>query len=205
MRTMLICMISISLPLVSFQMSGQSASEPQNVGQTSPVREIPNRPTEDWNRVRDLAHDEEINVWASRNRHVRCLFTGATDDYLFCEPASSAWHNSGGEYRFSRADVDKVRLEQGEHHFKTTVGVMALLGTIAGAAVNPGKNNGGERAIGALAGGLVGGFAGIIIAGPIAMLMPGHLVYQRPHARRTSQARTRTPGSLDTPAPREAQ
>jgi hypothetical protein len=157
------------------------------------------RSSEDWNRVRALTHDEEINVFASGNRHVRCLFARATDDYLLCEPAFSRWHSSGGEYRFDRADVDKIRLEQGEHNFRTTVGVMALVGTVGGAAATN-TGNGGDRVIGGLAGGLAGMFAGIIIAGPVALFTPGHLVYERPRvtrkARNVAHSRAAQPSHL---------
>jgi hypothetical protein len=178
------------------QSPSQPASLPDAAARSVSDHEAPNRPSEDWDRVRTLAHDEEINVWASHNRHVRCLFTGATDDLLFCEPRYNP--QDVGEYRFDRADVDKVRLEQGEQRFKTTVGVMALLGTIAGAALNPGKNNVGERALGGLAGGLVG-------AGPVVMLIPGHLIYERPRAPKTSHAKARAPRSSDVRPPQEAQ
>lgn len=209
MRHLLIfSVVMILLIVMAFAAGGQTPSQPAPLPDTTaalpaPDRESTSRPSEDWNRVRTLEHDEEINVWASHNRHVRCLFTGATDDLLFCEPRFS--RQGMGEYRFDRGDVDKIRLEQGEQHFKATVGVMALLGTIAGAAVNPGKNNGGERAIGGLAGGLAGAFAGIIIAGPVALFMPGHLVYERPRAPKTSHAKAPAPRPFDTRLPQEAQ
>lgn len=156
------------------------ASQATDSAQAPVLLTAPTRSSDDWNRLRELAHQEEINVWASRNRHVRCLFSGATDDYLFCEPRYP--YQGSGEYRFDRADVDKVRLEQGERNFKRTIELSALAGAGTGAALP--SSNSGDRVLGALAGGLAGAFAGIIIAGPVALLTPGHLVYQRPHTRK---------------------
>jgi len=161
----------------------QSGSQATTPAPAPAIVTAPTRSSEDWNRLRELVHQEEINVWASHNRHVRCLFSGATEDFLFCEPRYP--YGGRSEYRFDRADVDKVRLEQGERNFKGTIAVTAGAGAVTGAAL-PG--NGTERIIGALAGGLAGAFAGIIIAGPVALLVPGHLVYQRPHTPKKSHA-----------------
>lgn len=199
------CAILIALILMAFAAGGQTLPNPtaprDNTSAQAPPPAIvaPSRSSDDWNRVRALAHDEEINVWSSRNRHVRCLFTGATDDFLFCEPKFGSV-----EYRFNRADVDRIRLEQGEHHFKTTVGVAALAGVIAGAAL-PSTNNGAGRVIGGLAGGLVGSFAGLLIAGPVAIFVPGHLVYQRPHDQRKSQTAARSVQESNPQIPQQAQ
>ena len=171
--------------------AGAQALPPQDASPAMPdvqdpaTVSTPHSANSDWNRLRELAHQEEINVWASRNRHVRCLFSGATEYFLFCEPLYSFQGNT--ELRFDRADVDKVRLEQGERNFKRAIGVSALVGAVTGAALPPSSNSG-ERALGALAGGLAGAFAGILIAGPVALLTPGHLVYQRPHAAKKSTA-----------------
>lgn len=181
--------------LIPFGMRAQSmpndpSGSPANAAQTLPIiYEAPSRPAEDWNRVRNLAHDEEINVWASRNRHVRCLFTGATDDYLFCEPAYSRWHSTSGEYRFSRIDVDKIRLEQSDRNFRRAITTTTVAGVIAGAALTNTKY-GGERVLGGLAGGLAGVMTGAIIGGPIAIFVPGQLVYERPRAPRSAHAPT---------------
>ena len=163
----------------------QSLPNGENSEPSSPVQVPPSDVAElngkhDWNRVRGLAHDEEINVWASHNRHVRCLFTGATEDYLFCEPVYRHWNRGGGEYRFNRVDVDKVRLEESERNFRATVATMAVAGVIGGAVATDTKYRG-MRAAGGLAGGLAGMIAGTLLGGPIAIFVPGHLVYERPH------------------------
>jgi hypothetical protein len=181
----------IFLCLSSFGVGAQTTPASQPTDETGAIPlahgERQSRPREDWNRVRDLTHDEQISVWASQNRHVRCLFTGATDDDLFCEPAYSRWHSSRGEYRFSRIDVDKVRLEQSERNFKTTVIATGVVGAIAGGVLTKTKF-GGERVLGSIGGGLVGTMAGVIIGLPVAIFVPGQLVYQRPRAQRTVHA-----------------
>ena len=112
----------------------QDVSQPTTFAQTPVTVSAPTRSSEDWNRLRGLAHEEEINVWSSRNRHVRCLFSGATESFLFCEPRYP--YEGSSEYRFDRADVDKVRLEQGGRNFRRTIGVSALAGVVTGAAAD---------------------------------------------------------------------
>jgi hypothetical protein len=182
-------MLLVSAPLAWTQgLPNGTNSEPKAIPETPPplVAEA-NGGKHDWNRVRQLAHDEEINVWASNSRHVRCLFTGATEDFLFCEPVYRSWDRAGGEYRFNRVDVDKVRLEQSERNFKATAATMALAGVIGGALATNTKY-GGMRAAGGLAGGLAGMIAGTIVGGPIAIFVPGHLVYERPRMGSRSPA-----------------
>lgn len=163
----------------------EDAAQATRQAQSSASATTPTRSSEDWNHLRNLAHQEEINVWASRNRHIRCLFSGATENYLFCEPLYPYQGNS--EFRFDRADVEKVRLEQGERNFKRTIAVSAGVGAITMAAATN-TSNGGDRFLGALAGGLAGSLVGIVIAGPVALLTPGHLVYHRPHTPKSSGA-----------------
>jgi hypothetical protein len=199
--------ILIALILMAFAAGGQTppnqtSPQSQTPAQTPPAYITPARGNEDWNRVRDLVHDEEINVWSSHNRHVRCLFTGATDDFLFCEPRYA--REGSGEYRFERADVDKIRLEQGNRNFKATLTVTTVAGVIAGAAL-PNTSNGGERIIGGLAGGLAGTMAGAIIGGPIAIFVPGHLVYQRPHDPHKSQDSAHSRQGSNAQIPQQAQ
>jgi hypothetical protein len=176
------------------QSSPQSTSSPSTPFQSAPAISV----KESWNSVRELVHDEDIIVFASRNRRVHCLFSGATDDTLFCEPR----HTGKGEYRFNRADVDKIRLEEGEHNIRKTVALSAIAGIAIGAATAHGSGN--ESAIrvaGAAVGGLAGMMVGLIIALPIAVFVPGHLVYQRPRAPHSSQASAKLRRKHDVPLP----
>jgi hypothetical protein len=202
-----ICEIIVLFILSAFAARGQSlpneaGSQAITPAQTPATVTAPTGNNEDWNRLRELVHGEEINVWASRNRHVHCLFTTATEDFLFCDPRYP--YQGSSEYRFNRADVDKVRLEQGDRNFKRTIEVSAAAGAITLAAAVDTRNSG-DRVLGALAGGLAGTFAGIIIAGPVALLVPGHLVYQRPHTPKTSHTKVRTPHAFEAEPPQEAQ
>jgi hypothetical protein len=141
---------------------------------------------EDWTHVRELTHDEEIIVSASHSRRVRCLFTGATDEFLFCEP--QVMRQGAGEYRFDRADVEKIRLEQGERNFKLAIAIPAAAGFVWGFAA--GSNPAGVRLLTGLAGALAGSMVGLVAAAPVAIFVPGHLVYQRPHGVRKSRTAT---------------
>lgn len=130
----------------------------------------------DWNRVGNLVHDQEIVVSARGGRQLHCLFTGATDATLFCEP----YLDRGGEFHFDRADIDQVRLNQGRRNMKIVIWSLAAAGFVWGVS-DPRLSTGGEpRLLTGLAGGAAGGFAGLIASLPAALLIPGKLVYRRP-------------------------
>jgi hypothetical protein len=137
--------------------------------------------TADWNRVRDLARDDEIAVKA-RGESFRCLFDGATDQTLFCDPASSAWGAWGNasEYRIQRAEVKSIRMVQYRRNMKFAIGSMAVAGFIWGAVKgsNPGGGYAYPRVVVGLAGAALGALAGCVVAVPAA-LIPGRLVYRR--------------------------
>jgi uncharacterized membrane protein YeaQ/YmgE (transglycosylase-associated protein family) len=70
-----------------------------------------------WDRVRNLTHGQPIIVVEDNRPPVHCLFSGATDDYLFCDPAGNP---PGVGYRFDRASVISVDLDlpaQNRAHF----------------------------------------------------------------------------------------
>jgi hypothetical protein len=148
------------------------------------AQSLPDSPTPppsgsaDWNRVGSLVHDQEIVVSARGGRQLRCLFTGATDATLFCEPYLS--RAGDGEFHFDRADVDQVRLNQGRRNMKIVIWSLAGAGFVWGVS-DPRLSTGGEpRLLTGLAGGAAGAFTGLVVSLPAALLIPGKLVYHRP-------------------------
>jgi hypothetical protein len=136
-----------------------------------------------WNRVADLAHDEEIVVARTGGRDLRCRFAGATDDYLFCD-ASNPWLGDRS-LRFDRAEVGAVRLNQESlnRHILVGVGAAAGLAYFLSHTRNldgtPSKDNG-TRVMSGLLGAGIGAGAGYILAIPIAPFIPGKLIYRHP-------------------------
>jgi hypothetical protein len=67
-------------------------------------------PTSDpaWERVRSLAPNEAIVVRNDNGSPVHCLFSAATDGYLFCDPPGNP---PGVGFRFDRARVVSVDLD----------------------------------------------------------------------------------------------
>ncbi len=120
-----------------------------------------------WDRVRNLAPGVPIVVRSDNAPPAHCLFAGATDAYLFCNPQGNP---PGVGYRFDRASVQSVdldapaqngaRFEQPERNYHPAwlasmigggliVGIIATQTTDAGDAARAG-------AIGALVVGAIG-------------------------------------------------
>ena len=125
----------------------------------------------DWNRVQDLANGEEISVARHGELSVPCRFNGATNDSLFCDS-----FYSGREYRFDRADVDRIRSDDKRRNFVIVVGAFTVAGFIWGVATP--RNNGTARALDGFAGGAAGALAGLVVGVPVSLLIPGRLVYR---------------------------
>jgi hypothetical protein len=144
-----------------------------------------------WDRVGNLVHDQEIVVSARGGRELHCLFTGATDATLFCEPYLS---RAGREYRFDRTDIDQVRLNQVRRNMKIVIWSLAGAGFVWGVSDPRLSTDGEPRLLTGLAGGAAGGFAGLIVSLPAGLLIPGKLVYHRPgHALPAGSPQPTTP------------
>jgi hypothetical protein len=62
-----------------------------------------------WDRVKDLANGAAIVVRNDNGPPVHCLFAGATDAYLFCNPSTNP---PGVGFRFDRAAIVSVDLDR---------------------------------------------------------------------------------------------
>jgi hypothetical protein len=62
-----------------------------------------------WNRVKELANGAAIVVRNDNGPPVHCLFAGATDAYLFCNPSTNP---PGVGFRFDRAAIVSVDLDR---------------------------------------------------------------------------------------------
>jgi hypothetical protein len=61
-----------------------------------------------WNLVKNLSKDEPIVVRDENGPPVHCLFAGATDQYLYCDPPGNP---AGVGFRFDRASIVSVGLD----------------------------------------------------------------------------------------------
>jgi hypothetical protein len=142
--------------------------------QTLPDNPEPARtPSAGWVRIQDLARGEEINVARGGTFSVPCRFAGATDKELFCDSLFS-----GREYRFSRAEVERVRMDDKRRNMRILVGSFAAAGLILGVAGPRSANDVTPRALEGLAGAGIGALAGLVVSVPAAFLIPGRLVYR---------------------------
>ena len=81
--------------------------------QLSPTQELPNAPVPvepdpAWDRVRGLPAGQALLVVVDDAPPVHCMFSRATQDYLFCDPPDNP---PGVGYRFDRAEVISVDLD----------------------------------------------------------------------------------------------
>jgi hypothetical protein len=131
-----------------------------------------------WNRLAALDRGQEIVVKAAPGRTARCLFSGAIDTALFCEPYFQ--RPDGAEYRFDRAQVEQVRLNQMRRNMHIVIWSVTAAGFIWGVSDPRLSTNGTPRFVTGLAGAGAGAMAGLVISLPAALLIPGKLIYRRP-------------------------
>jgi hypothetical protein len=148
---------------------------------------LPNNPqpapsgTADWVPVQDLANGQLISVARSGTSSVPCRFAGATNDTLFCNSLFT-----GMEYRFNRDEIERVRLDDKRRNLRLLVGGLAAVGFVWGVATP--NNDGTPRFVNGLAGAGAGALAGIVVSVPVALFVPGRLVYRHPGTERKSAA-----------------
>jgi hypothetical protein len=154
------------------------------ISATLPAQTVPDNPapaessSADWNNVVDLAHDEQIIVRADGGRSTHCLFSGAIDSTLYCDPYLST--ANGGQYRFPRAEVEQVRINQQRRNQKIIFWSFTAAGFIWGVSGPASSFNGLPRALGGFAGGTAGALSGLLVSFPTSLLIPGKLIYRRP-------------------------
>jgi hypothetical protein len=143
-----------------------------------------------WDRIQDLARGEEINVARTGRHSVPCRFAGATDKEVFCDSMFS-----GREYRFGREEIERVRMEDKRRKMKILIGTFAAAGLVWGVATPPSSGSTAPRFVDGLVGAAAGGFAGLIVSLPAALLIPGRLLYRHPASvGKTSPSATTTEG-----------
>ena len=149
------------------------------------AQELPNNPVPReslaWSRVQNLANGEQITVARPGGEPIPCVFTGATDDELFC----NAFYR-GREFHFDRAEIERVRMDDKYRNTRILLGAFTVGGLIWGVATPP--NNGTPRALDGLAGAAVGALAGLVVSFPIALLVPGRTVFHRSASSRNAHS-----------------
>jgi hypothetical protein len=139
--------------------------------------------TQGWTRVQDLANGEQITVARPGGEPMPCIFAGATDDDLFC---NSLYR--GREYRFNRAEIERVRRDDKYRNTRVVIGTFTVGGLIWGVAAPP--SNGTPRALVGLAGAAIGALAGLVVSLPVAMLVPGRTVFHQSASKPTAHSFT---------------
>jgi hypothetical protein len=185
--------------LIAAMAFAQTAPQPQTPTQPAailPAAPSPASPTsassdaQDWANLQQLDHDQPIRISASGGRSASCLFTGATSSMLFCEPEYAL--RPGLEYRFSRADLQTVRLDQFHRNLRLAIIIPAVAGAAAGVILGSQRSsdNGCPPVLCPIvigvAGAGAGALAGTVVALPVALLIPGKRIY---HRHRPSAAR----------------
>jgi len=130
-------------------------------------------PSAGWARVEDLPRGEQITVAGAGTYSLPCRFTGATDNDLFCDSMFS-----GREFRFNRAEVERVRMDGKRRNMRILIGSFAAAGLIWGVAAPPPTGSTAPRFVDGLAGAGIGALAGWAVSVPAAFLIPGRLIYR---------------------------
>jgi hypothetical protein len=131
----------------------------------APAQQTP-PPDPAWARIEQLAHGEPIVVTSTIGPPVHCRFAGATDAFLFCDPAGNP---AGTGYRFDRADVLQVDLDRwqpapanGQDH-DSHRGLLIAAGLVGiGMGAIEARGQGGGATAGVAVGLISAGFVGIV-------------------------------------------
>ncbi|MGA2887419.1 MAG: hypothetical protein ABSE51_05155 [Terracidiphilus sp.] len=139
-----------------------------------------------WSRVADLAHDEEIVVAGAGSHDLHCRFAGATDDYLFCN-SNFPWINDRG-YQLDRAEIETIRLNQSHRNLKITVGTAAAASGVWAGIRTANHDNASTAVFTGIFGTGIGALAGLVVAIPVEILVPGRLIYRQPPPKRNARS-----------------
>jgi hypothetical protein len=126
-----------------------------------------------WERLRSLTPNEPIVVRNDNGPPVHCLFTSATDAYLFCDPPGNP---PGVGFRFDRASVVSVDIDlpsqpgaqftaPERNYHPVWISSMLGAGLFVGIIASRTTDAGGAAQAGAIAAGVVG-----LIGAPLAFL-----------------------------------
>jgi hypothetical protein len=142
-----------------------------------------------WNRVGDLARGDEIMIARSGRLSVPCRYAGATNDEIFCESLFNE-----REMRFSRADIEKIRMDRSRRDFWIVIGGGAVgIGLWTG--ISSLKSHDSRTAVAeGLAGTAVGALLAFIPAETVRAfhLIPGRLIYRRKAREGSASANSMT-------------
>jgi hypothetical protein len=93
------CLTLIALACIAATLSAQAPPDAP-----APAPYVP----AGWNLVKNLTRGEPIVVQDDNGPPAHCLFAGATDQYLFCDPPGNP---PGVGFRFDRASIVSVSLD----------------------------------------------------------------------------------------------
>lgn len=135
-----------------------------------------------WSRLQSLVNGQPIVVTDIQGRSVRCLFTGVTDAYLFCNPLGNP---PGAGYRFDHADVLAVDRDRPASQWTATqrernyhpawISSMIAGGFIVGLCATRSTDAGTAARAGLIGAGIVG-----VIGAPLAFMPHAEPAFRGP-------------------------
>jgi hypothetical protein len=162
------------MKILALFLAGMSLLPAFTHAQTLPDNPTP-APTSDpaWERLQSLAPNEPIVVRNDNGPPVHCLFSAATDAYLFCNPPGNP---PGAGFRFDRTAVVSVDLDlpsqagaqftaPERNYHPVWISSMLGAGLFVGLIASRATDAGGAAQAGAIAAGVVG-----LIGAPLAFL-----------------------------------
>jgi len=163
MKRLYLLLLLIVVPAAAWAQALPNAPQPGSADDAS------------WSHVEGLNRGDQIMVSRPGGGFsTPCRFAGATDGMLFCDAVYG-----DPEYKFPRADITKIRRDDKRRNMRIVIGSFAAAGFIAGVAVPP--QAGPPRIVNGMIGAGVGAFGGLLVSLPVALLVPGRLVYRHSH------------------------
>ena len=105
----------------------------------------------EWQSIEHLPRGKPIFVRVANAPPLDCLFAGATDQFLFCDPIKDSWRRIG--FQIERANVLQVSAIRVDHDWHPVVlGVAAVVGIAAGVNAVRGYSANQAAGIGLMAG-----------------------------------------------------
>lgn len=135
--------LTILLVLLFTAFNAEAQTPSPNPQVALPPAPLPQTPDPQWSRIQQLRIGQDILVYTTEAAPLRCRFTGATDAYLFCNPADSP--TSAG-YRLDRATVISVDIAHPVHNWHPAWLASVIAGGLIVGITATANNNAGDSA-----------------------------------------------------------
>lgn len=167
-------LIVIALPAVGLAQA--PSDQPQPASAITPQSPLPESPAPApgsamWDRIEHLPRGEKIKVSYGHGPTDRCIFAGATDGYLFCEPSEDG---PAQEYRIDRFRIADFKIDHDVRNGRL-IYTAVTFGTGLALGIRSSQISHADPEAAGIVGGLLGTGLGALIGVPFSCLS-GHCI-----------------------------